>query len=87
MDNEYPGNDAIAESIQSVATMTRELLMRLERLASSLGPDSEHVQFDYAQEYATWHAEELLQDMGKRAASIQVLCDAIAGYTLTGRKR
>jgi hypothetical protein len=83
---EYIGDGLLGHHIQdSVAEKALEISTRLTALGLSL--QGESGEYTYAQEYATWHAEEILEHCEKRAEELLKHISRTKEYTRTAANR
>lgn len=83
---DYIGDGLLGHHIQdSVAEMALDISTRLNALGLSL--QGKGGEYTYAQEYATWHAEEILEHCEKRAKELVDQITRTKEYTRTAANR
>lgn len=77
---EYVGDDLLATQIRVYKEHADAIAFLMDNLIGGL----DNAGHGYAQEYATWHAEELLDNLANRAQELADSLHSLKRYTRTG---
>lgn len=83
MAEEYVGDEALGTQIQVFLSDAQAIAFRLDSLSGGLLNEGH----GYAQEYASWHSEELLEKAARDAAELARHLNGILQYTRVGANR
>lgn len=80
---EYVGDDILATQLSVYKNDIDAIAFRMDNLIGGLNNESH----GYDQEYATWHAEELIDHMADKAQKLADALHSLKKYTRTGSHR
>lgn len=85
--SDYIGDATLAKGIRENGMIhdAQEIAARLEWLADSL--EGKKTPESYDQEWATWHSEEVIEDLAKKAEKLAKRLNHFRSYTRVGANR